>query len=93
MEILSTYPQEVIDRAVSPSRGLPGLVTYPNLAKFKGYLDGWRDDYFAALKRIQDLKRIPPPEPPRDLEAEKKIEQGLRDLVKHLSSGFSPGSI
>lgn len=64
VELLSTYPQLVIQRAVSPARGLPGLVAYPNLAKFKAILDGWAEELWEE-ERVRRAKaprlEAPPP--------------------------------
>jgi hypothetical protein len=92
VEILSTYPQAVIERAASPSKGLARHVAYPNLAKFSEHLDGWRDEYYREQKRIEQQNRPRLPEPPRDLEAEAKIAKGLRELAEHLKRGMGPST-
>src|SRR5262245_55216870 len=69
VEILSNYPQAVIDRAASPSKGLAGAVAYPNLAKFKDKLDIWAEEWW---EEQQSIKRANTPrlaEPVRDPEA------------------------
>ena len=93
VELLSIYPQPVIERAMSPSRGLPAMVSYPNLAKYREHLEAWAKEYWIARDREERMNPKRLPEPPRDLEAEARIAQGLRDLVQHLKSGFSPGSV
>lgn len=92
MEILSLYPPAVLERAASPSQGLARLVTYPNLARFAEHLDRWRDEYFAEQDRLARKNRKQLPEPPPNPEADARIEQGLRELVAHLKSGFSPST-
>lgn len=57
VELLSTFPFPVIERAISPSRGLPAYVPYPNLAKFRELLDEWCEIYWEEQSR----KRIAPP--------------------------------
>lgn len=59
VEILSTYPPAVVERAVSPSRGLPAFVSYPNLAKFKELLDEWSDIFWE--EHAKNLARLPKP--------------------------------
>lgn len=92
VEILSTYPQAVIDRAASPSRGLAGCISYPNLAKYREKLDGWAEEYYFDVERERraNTKRLP--EPPRDPEMDARIKKGLEDLVRHLKSGFGPST-
>lgn len=60
VEILSTYPPAVVERAVSPSRGLPAYVSYPNLAKFKELLDEWVAIHWD--EQAQRAARLPKPE-------------------------------
>lgn len=71
VEMLSLYPQPVLERSASPSRGLAAYVSYANLAKFKEHLDTWHGEYLDDLKRRglggnkreHDPKlRLPPPE-------------------------------
>lgn len=92
MEILSSYPHPVIDRAASPSKGLAGAVAYPNLAKFKEKLDVWAAEYWHDVDREQRANRKPLPEPPRDPEVDARIAKGLRELAEHLRSGFGPST-
>lgn len=69
VELLSIYPQPVLERAISPSRGLPANVAYPNLAKFKEKLDEWHGEHLDDMRRRgvlpgkepQDLRRLAPP--------------------------------
>jgi hypothetical protein len=93
VELLSIYPQPVIERAMSPSRGLPAMVSYPNLAKYREHLEVWAKEHAIDLDRQERANRKHLPEPPRDLEAEARIAKGLRDLANHLKSGFSPSSV
>lgn len=67
-------------------------MTYPNLAKFKQRLDEWRDEYFRELASIERANRKRIPEPPRDVEAEARVAQGLRELADQLKRGMGPSS-
>lgn len=65
--MLSTYPPSVLERAASPSRGLPAFVSYPNLAKFKELLDQWNAIFWeehakrsARLSKPTGTPRIEP---------------------------------
>lgn len=71
VEMLSLYPQPVLERAASPSRGLAAHLSYPNLAKFKEKLDEWHGEHLDDLKRrglvgakreYDPKLRLPPPE-------------------------------
>lgn len=93
VELLSIYPQPVIERAMSPSRGLAPLVSYPNLAKYREHLEAWAKDYWIDREREERTNRKQLPEPPRNPEVEARVAKGLRELAEHLKSGFSPGSV
>lgn len=92
VEILSNYPQDVIDRAASPSRGLAGCIAYPNLAKYRERLEAWAEEYYIAVERERRANAPRLPEPKVDPEMQARIKKGLEDLVKHLKSGFSPST-
>jgi hypothetical protein len=92
VEILSSYPRPVIERAVSPSRGLAAAVPYPNLAKFKKHLDEWAEEFYTEQDRIARANRKHLPVPKVDPEAKARIARGLDELVAHLKSGFGPST-
>ena len=91
VEILSNYPPAVLQRAASPS-GLASEVSYPNLAKFKAFLNTWQEEYYMEQDRIERANRKQLAEPPRDLEAEARIAKGLRELADQLKRGFGPST-
>lgn len=70
VELLSIYPQAVLDRAASPSRGLAAYVAYPNLAKFRELLEQWHTEHIEDLRcrgvlrqgRSDSLRLCPPPD-------------------------------
>jgi hypothetical protein len=92
VELLSIYPQPVIKRAMSPSRGLPAMVSYPNLAKYREHLEVWTKEYWIDRDREERANRKRIPEPPRDLEMEARVAKGLRDLADQLKRGIGPSS-
>lgn len=92
VEILSSYPPPIVQRAASPSRGLAALVAYPNLAKFKQHLDEWTSEYSIELARQERLSRRRLPEPPRDLEAEARVAKGMKELAEQLKRGIGPST-
>lgn len=92
MEILSSYPPQVVERAASPSRGLASAVAYPNLAKFKQHLDQWRDEYFTELDRHERANRKRLPEPPHNPEMEARVAKGMQELAEQLKRGIGPSS-
>ena len=91
VEILSTYPPAVVERASRPT-GLASLVAYPNLAKFREHLDKWRDEYWDERRRIERENRPRIAEAPRDPEVDERIAKGLRDLADQLKRGFGPST-
>lgn len=93
VELLSNYPQPVIERAMSPSKGLASLVSYPNLAKYREHLEAWTKEYWIDRDREERANRKRLPEPERDPVVDERIAKGLRELAEHLKSGFSPSSI
>lgn len=92
VELLSIYPQPVIERAMSPSRGLAPLVSYPNLAKYREHLEAWAKEYWRdqALEERLNRKRLP--EPPVDPEMEARVAKGMRELAERLKAGIGPSS-
>lgn len=93
VELLSIYPQPVIEMAMSPSKGLPAMVAYPNLAKYREHLEAWTKEYWIDRDREERASRKRLPEPERDPEIDARIAKGLQELVEHLKSGFSPSSV
>lgn len=93
VEILSIYPWQVLERAVSPSRGLAALVQYPNLAKFKKLLDEWAEEFYTEQDRIARANRRRLPEPPRDPQAEHRISEGFAKLKVQLERGIGPSTL
>lgn len=93
VEILSIYPQPVLDRAASPSRGLAAVVPYPNLAKFKKLLDEWADEHYEDCRRrdMASRKRLPEPEP--DPQVKHRVSEGFEKLVLQLKRGIGPSTI
>lgn len=85
------YHPEVVARAADSTRGIVSRVKFLNIAAIRECLDEWGAEHAADMRRRE--KPIALPEPPRDLEMEKRISQGLRELSDHLKRGFSPGSI
>jgi hypothetical protein len=90
--MLSTYPQQVLDRAVNPAAGIPAMVTYLNLASIRKHLDGWADEFDADRRRREIANRKRLPEPERDPQVEARVNEGFRKLSLHLKRGFSPST-
>lgn len=93
MEILSNYPQTVVDRAASPSMGLAGCIPYPNLAKYREKLEAWSEEYYidAERERRKNTPRLPEPKPDPEMQA--RISKGLTELAAHLKSGFGLSTV
>lgn len=93
VKTLSIFPRGVIARAADPVSGIPAQVQYLNLAKIRKCLDEWADEYFETEHRRQIAERKRLPEPPRDPEADKRIGEGLTQLVEHLKRGIGPSTV
>lgn len=93
MRIFSNYPLHLVEKAVDPLHGLPGLHDFPPTMK-------QANEFLAPLHReevrLADLRarlsRPRLPEPERDEAAEQRIKDGLKELVEYLKSGFSPST-
>ncbi len=93
MQLFSRYPEHLIAEAIDPVNGLPGECDYlPTIAKVKAFLEPrWiREQHMLEMKRRFEVKKLP--EPPRDPVADKKIEDGLRQLSACLAAGRSPST-
>lgn len=93
VKTLSTFPAEVVARAVDPVDGIPGRVAFLNLAEIRKLLDAWRGEHFTSLDRIERANRQAIAAPAPDTVADERIAKGLRELSNHLKSGFSPASV
>ncbi len=81
----------MVDLAAEPGRGLASHVSFPNLANFRKKLDEWNGDYMESARR-EKASRLMLAEPARDPEMEARIAKGMKELVAHLKSGFSPST-
>ena len=93
VQLFSRYPEHLIAEALDAVTGLPSECEYlPTIAKVKAFLEPrWiREQHMLEMKRRFEVKKLP--EPPRDPVADKKIEEGLRQLSAHLAGGRSPSS-
>ncbi len=92
VQLLSTYPTAVIERAADPVSGIPSKVEFLNLAAIRKHLDVWYGDHADEVRRAERLSRKALPEPPRDEEVASRITKGLAELSRHIKSGFSPST-
>jgi hypothetical protein len=85
-ELLSQFPQSVIDLAANPGRGLASHIDFPSLAKFRKKLNEWNADYFETVQRdkARKLKALPPP--PEDPEVQARIARNMAELVNRLKA-------
>ena len=93
VQLFSRYPEHLVAAAVDPVNGLPGECDFlPTIAKVKAFLEPrWQQEVRSAELRDRfNRKRLPEPE--RDPIADKKIEEGLRQLSATLAAGFSPST-
>ena len=92
MATLLIFPQAVVTKAADPVHGIPSKVSYLNLAKMRAWLDEEAEQYWAHQNRVERANRKALPEPEVDPEERKRVSEGLRELVNHLKSGFSPST-
>ena len=85
VKLFSNYPEHLVEEAVDPVNGLPGECDYlPTIAKVKAFLEPRRRN-FERMQELRDRagrKRLP--EPPRDPEADARIEEGFKKLIGRL---------
>ena len=86
VKLFSNYPEHLIAEAIDPVNGLPGECDYlPTIAKVKAFLEPRRRNF----ERMQEYreragqKRLP--EPPRDPQADARVEEGFRKLIGRLN--------
>lgn len=89
---LSTFPREVIDRAVDPVQGLPAKVAFLNLAQMRKLLDEWAEEWWERQRAIERASQKRLAEPPRDPQAEHRISEGFEKLKVQLQRGFGPST-
>lgn len=87
---LLIFPRPVIARSVDPVQGIPGAVTFLNLAKIREKLDAWSSEWHIDQDRLERANRKALPEPTPDPEERKRIYEGLKKLSDHIGSGFNP---
>ena len=93
VQVFSRYPEHLVAEALDAHSGLPSLHDYPpTMKQVKAFLEPrWlREQHMLEMKRRFEVKKLP--EPPRDPVADKKIEEGLRQLSAHLAAGFGPSA-
>lgn len=81
VQLFSRYPEHLVAEAIDPVDGLPGECDYlPTIAKVKAFLEP-RYLNFVRLQELRERasrKRLP--EPPRDPEADKRMEDNFKKL-------------
>lgn len=93
VRLFSRYPEHLIAEALDPVNGLPGECDYlPTIAKVKAYLEPrWKqEEHRREMRERFERKRLP--EPPRNVEEDKRIEEGLRQLSARLAAGIGPST-
>jgi hypothetical protein len=76
------------------NNGLPSLHDFPpTISQVKKFLEPrWQNfERLRELKERANRKRLP--EPPRDPERDKRIEQGFRKLSEHLANSEAEAKI
>lgn len=93
VHIFSHYPAHLVTEAVNPLNGLLSLHDFPpTMKQVKEFLEPRHQAEIRKADMEARFNRKRLPEPPRDPAADKKIEEGLRQLSAHLAAGFSPST-
>lgn len=85
VKLFSRYPEHLIAEALDPFNGLPGECDYlPSIAKVKAFLEPRRLNFerMQEYREWASQKRLP--EPPRNPEADARIEEGFKKLIGRL---------
>jgi len=69
-----------VARAVDPRGGVPAHVEFLNLARIKKLMDGWYDEHFQDVRRLEAASRPRLPEPMVDTETKQRVSGGFREL-------------
>jgi hypothetical protein len=94
VQVLAHYPEHLVEEAINPYSGLPSLHDFPpTMKQIKDFLEPRlsRERHMQEMKERFNRKRLP--EPPRDPEQDKRIEQGLRQLAERLGRGIGPSTV
>lgn len=89
IELLTSYPQDVTERALSVLKGLPAKFTFwPRIAEIKAEMDGWAAEYFEHWERVERFSRpaLPPPEQTISPEEDAYIRDGFKRLSEHYAA-------
>lgn len=93
VHMFSLYPAHLVAEAIDPAKGLPSLHDFPpTMKQVREFMEPRRaaEDRAREMRERFNCKALPAP--PRDPVADKKIEEGLRQLSAHLAAGQNPSS-
>lgn len=92
VQIFAYYPEFLIAEAIDPVHGLPSECEFfPTLAKVKAFLEPRYRDHLRMLETKDRYSRKRLESPPKDVEAEKRVERGFHDLGRILRAGILEG--
>lgn len=93
VQVLAHYPEHLVAEAIDPLNGLPSLHDYPpTMKQIKAFLEPRRREMELTRERMERANRKRLPEPPRDLERDKRIFEGLQQLKIQLKAGIGPST-
>lgn len=94
VHIFSRYPVHLVAEAIDPDCGLPSLHDFPpTMKQVKEFLEPRHRAEIETNERIARASRKRLPEPARDPEEGRRIQEGFKKLSDHLAKGFGPSSI
>lgn len=88
VQLFSRYPEHLVAEAIDAFSGLPSLHDFPpTMKQVKDFLEPRRRELQLMQDRIERANRKRLPDPPRDLERDKRILEGLKKLKCELKNG------
>lgn len=91
VQMFAYYPEFLIAEAIDPVHGLPSECEFfPTLAKVKAFLEPRYRNHLRMVELRDRANRKRLPEPPRDLESDKRVEAGFKSLSDALKANISP---
>lgn len=97
VQVFGCYPAHLVEMAVDPMNGLPGIHDFPpSVAAVKKFMDERLQTEKARQYEIdkrERTERLRLAEPPSDPKMKERIERGLLSLSAQIKSGISPSTL
>lgn len=97
VQVFGSYPAHLVEMAVDPMNGLPGMHDFPpSVAAVKKFMDARLQAEKARQYEIdkqERAERLRLAEPPSDPKMKERIENGLLNLSAQIKAGIGPSTI